>query len=63
MKQDQISGSEDLNRMIDLFQGAHPGRQKDRFPLGTCVPQEVVVGQRGGCDLIARGIEAVDEVH
>ena len=62
VQQDQILLAQHFHGMIDLFEGAHAGGENDRLAFGPRVAQQVVVGERGGGDLVTRRIELVDEI-
>ena len=62
VQQDQVVGAEHVDRVIDLLERAHARGEDDRLAGGSGVTQQVVVGQRGRRDLVARRREAVDEV-
>ena len=52
-----------LHRDHHLLQSSHAGREDDRLPLGTGVPQKVVVGQGGRRNLVARDTDTVDQIN
>jgi hypothetical protein len=62
VQQDQVLLPQHVDRTIDLVDGAHPGRQDDRFPGRARVSQQVVVGQRRRRDLVTRRGKAIDEI-
>ena len=53
MQDHQIISSQHLNRVINLRQGAHAGRQDDWFFGRTNMPQQMIVGQTGRGNLVA----------
>ena len=63
MEQDQVFGAEHLDGVVDLVELAHPGGQDERPPVLPVVAKKVVVGERSRSDLVAGGVERLEEVH
>jgi len=63
VQQDQVLGAENLNRMTNHAHVGHAGRQDDRTAFRAHVPKQVVVRERRRRDLVAHGIELLEEIH
>jgi hypothetical protein len=60
---DQVLAPQYLHSLMNLFHRGHAGREDDGFAGAAHIAQQVVIGQRGGRNLVGRGVELFHEIH